>query len=104
MSFQGYQGEINPQVGHEIPGAKEVVQMMQLTQVQLAQIVSSAVSQALTQYVQQIANNPPIAAAASAAAVQQVQTPIISMYPYWRGTVQFNHWLTSCKSAEHASR
>ena len=49
---------MNPQVGHEIPGEKEGAQMMQLTQVQLAQIVSSAVSQALTQYVQQTASSP----------------------------------------------
>ena len=34
-------------VGHEVPGAEEGAQMMQLIQVQLAQIVSSAVSQAL---------------------------------------------------------
>ena len=67
---------MNPQVGHEIPGAEEGAQMMQLTQVQLAQIVSSVVSQALTQYVQQTANNPLIAAASSTAVVQQVQTPI----------------------------
>ena len=51
MSFQGYQGKVNPQVGHEIPGAEERGQMMQLTQIQLAQIVSSAVSQVLTQHV-----------------------------------------------------
>ena len=50
--------------------------MMQLTQGQLVQIVSSAASQALAQHVQQIANNPPIVAAASTAAVQQVQAPI----------------------------
>ena len=50
--------------------------MMQLTQVQLAQIVSSSLSQALTQHVQQTANDPPIAAAASTAAVQQVHTSI----------------------------
>ena len=43
---------------------------------QLAHIVSSAVSQALTQHVQQTANNPPIAAAASTFAIQQIQTPI----------------------------
>ena len=71
ISFQSYQGEVNPQVGHEIPGAEEGAQMMQLTQVQLAQIVFSAMSKALTQYVQQRANNPPLAAAASTAAVQQ---------------------------------
>ena len=31
MSFKGYQEEVNPQVGHEIPGAEEGAQMMQLT-------------------------------------------------------------------------
>ena len=49
---------------------------MQLTQEQLAQIVNRAVSQALTQHSQQTANNSPLAAAASTAAVQQVQSPI----------------------------
>ena len=49
MSFQCYQGEVNPQIGHTIPGADEGAQMMQLTQVQLAQIISSAVSQAVNQ-------------------------------------------------------
>ena len=48
-SFQGYKGEVNPQVGQGIPGAEEGAQMMQLTQVQIVQIFSSAVSQALTQ-------------------------------------------------------
>ena len=84
MSFQGYQEEVSLQVGHEIPGAEEGVQMMQLTQVQLAQIVSSAVSQALTQHVRQTANNPPVAAAAASTAAEQwVQTPIkLNVYPY----------------------
>ena len=63
MSFQGYQGEVNPQVGHEIPGAEDGTQMMQLAQAQLAQMVSSAVSQALTKHVQQTASNPPLAVA-----------------------------------------
>ena len=67
---------MNPQVGQEISGVEEGAYMMQLAQVQLAQIVSSAVSQVLTQHVQQTANNPSIAAAASIAAVQHVQTPI----------------------------
>ena len=49
---------------------------MQLTQVQLAQIVSSAVSQVLSQRVQQTAKNPSIVATTSTTAVQQVQTPI----------------------------
>ena len=75
MPFQGYQREANPQVGHEIPGAEEGTQMM-LTQVQLAQKGSSTVSQALTQHVQQTAKNPPLAATASTAAVQQIQTSI----------------------------
>ena len=57
MSFQGYQGKGNPQVGHEIQGAEEGAQMMQLTQAQLAQIVTNAVSQALTKDVQQPLNN-----------------------------------------------
>ena len=74
MSFQGYQREMNSQVGHEIPGAEEGTQTMQLTQVQLAQVVISAVSQALaTQHVQHTVNNQPIVAAASTSAVQQVQ-------------------------------
>ena len=64
---------MNPQVGHEIPAAEEGIQMMQLIQVQLAQIVSGAVSQALTQHVQQTASNPPQVAAASTAAVQEVK-------------------------------
>ena len=88
MSFQVYQREVNPQVGHEIPGAEEEVQMMQLTQVQLAQIVSSAVSQALTQHVRQTASNLPLAAAASTAAVQQGQSPTKSEIPASRVIVQ----------------
>ena len=49
MSFEDYQGEVNPQVGHEIPGADDGSQKMQLTQVQLTR---SAVSQVLTQQMQ----------------------------------------------------
>ena len=75
---------MNRQVGHEIPGVDKRGQMMQLTQVQLAQIVSSTVSQALIQHLQQIAN-PPKAAAASTAAVQQVQTPIKFDVPVFEG-------------------
>ena len=41
MSFQSYQGKVNPQVGNEIPGAKEGAQMMELIQVQAVQIVGS---------------------------------------------------------------
>ena len=93
MPFQGYQGELNRQVGHKIPGAEEVAQMMQVTQVQLAQIVSSDVSQALTPHAQQTANNPSIAAAESTAAVQQVQTPIKFDVPVLRDGSAAS-WLT----------
>ena len=61
MSFQDYQGEVDPQVEHEVPGAEFRAHMMQLTQIQLVQIVSSAVCQALTQQMQQIYNQPPSA-------------------------------------------
>ena len=93
MPFQGYQGEVNPQVGHETSGAAEGAQMMQLTQAQLAQIVSSAVSQALTQYAQQTASNPPLAAAASAVAVQEEQPPIKFGVPVFEGDSTAS-WLT----------
>ena len=87
MSFQSYQGEVNPQVGHEIAMAEEGAQMMmQLTQSQLVQIVNSSVSQALTQHAQQTANDQPLAAAASTAAVQQqVQSPIKFDVPVFEG-------------------
>ena len=49
MYFQDYQGEVDPHVEHEIPGTEFRAHMTQLTQIQLAQIVSSAVCQALTQ-------------------------------------------------------
>ena len=52
MSFQGNQGKVDPQVGHEIPGADDGAQVVQLTQMQIARIVSNAVSQALTHQVQ----------------------------------------------------
>ena len=103
MSFRGYQGEVNPHVGHEIPGAGEGAQMMQLTQVQSAQIVSSAVSHALTQHVQQTATNPPIAAAASTAAVQQVQTPIKFDVPIFEGDSAAS-WLTLSQRVVHQAR
>ena len=50
MFFQGNQGEVDPLVGvgHEIPGADDGAQEIQMTQTQIAQIVSNAVSQALT--------------------------------------------------------
>ena len=62
MSFQGYQGEVNPQGGPDSLGPDVGTQLLQLSQVQLERIVSSAVSQALTQQIQHM--------------VQPVQTPI----------------------------
>ena len=59
--------------------------MTQLTQVRLAQIVSSILSKAPTQNVHQTANNQPIAAAASTPAVQQVQTPMMFDVPVFEG-------------------
>ena len=55
MSFQGNQGEVDPLVGvgHEISGADDGAQVVQLTQIEIAQIVSNAVSQALTHQIQQ---------------------------------------------------
>ena len=49
MSFQGNQEELDPLVGvgHENPGADDGAQVVQLTQLQIAQIVNNAVSQAL---------------------------------------------------------
>ena len=50
MSAQGTLGEVDPLVGvgHEIIGANDGAQVIQLTQVQIAQIVGNAVSQTLT--------------------------------------------------------
>ena len=47
MSFQGNQNDVDSLVGHEIPGADDGAQVVRLTQKQIAQLVSSAVSQAL---------------------------------------------------------
>ena len=71
---------------------------MQLTQVQLVQIVSSAVSQALTQQMQQRGNNPPSATVAnhvpqSNTIVQQVQSPIKVVVSALEGDSAAN-WLT----------
>ena len=83
MSAQGTQGEVDPLVGvgHDIPGASDGAQVIQLTQVQIVQIVSNAVSQALTHQKRQLGNSPPPATAANQAtqnttAAQQFQTPI----------------------------
>ena len=92
MFFQGTQGEVDPLVGvgHEIPGANDGAQVVQLTQVQIAQIVSNAVSQALTHQIQQLENSPPSATAANhvtqnTTAAQQFQTPIKFDVPAFEG-------------------
>ena len=90
MSFQGYQGKVNPQVGHEIPGAKEGAHMMQLSQEQLTQMVTSAMTQALTQHMQQTGSNPPLAITTShvtqnTATEQQVLSPTKFGIPTFEG-------------------
>ena len=62
MSAQSTQGEVVAGVGDDIPGANDGAQVVQLTQVEIAQIVSNAVSQALTRQM--------------LTAAQQFQTPI----------------------------
>ena len=79
MSFQGNQGDVDPQAGHEIPGAGGGAQVVQLTQMQIALIVSNAVGQALTHQMQQIGNIPPSAGnyvPQNTTAAQQFQTSI----------------------------
>ena len=73
---------------------------MQLTQAQLVQILCSAWSQALTQHVQQTANNPPLAATVSAAAIQQVQSPIKFDVPVFEGDSAAS-WLTWSQRVIH---
>ena len=92
MSFQGNQGEVYPLVGvgYEIPGADDGAQVVQLTQIQIAQIVSNAVNQALTHQIQQLGNSPPLATAANhvtqnTTAAQQFQTPIKFDVPAFEG-------------------
>ena len=92
MSAQGTQGEVDPLVGvgHEIPGANDGAQVIQLTQVQIAQILSNAVSQALTHQIQQLGNSLPSAIAANhvmqnTTAAQQFQTSIKFDVPTFEG-------------------
>ena len=53
MSFQGNQREVDSLVGHETPEVDDGAQVVRLTQIQIAQIVSNAVTQALTHQMQQ---------------------------------------------------
>ena len=98
MSFQGNQGEVDPQVGHEIPRAEDGAQVVQLAQMQIAQIVSNAVSQALTHQMQHIGNSPPSATAANyvpqdTIVAQQFQTSRKSDVPAFEGDSTAS-WLT----------
>ena len=98
MSFQGNQGEIDPQEGHDIPGADDDAQVVQLTQMQNAQIVSNAVSQVLTHNMQQIGNSLSSATAANyvpqnTTAAQQNQTSIKFDLPAFEGHSTAS-WLT----------
>ena len=92
MSAQGTQGEVDPLVGvgHEIPGANDGAQVIQLTQVEIAQIVSNAVSQALTHQIQQLGNILLSTTAANhvtqnTSAAQQFQSPIKFDVPAFEG-------------------
>ena len=69
-----------------------------MTQIQIAQIVCNAVSQALTHQMQQIRNSPPSATAANhvtqnITAAQQFQTPIKFDIPAFEGD-STSSWLT----------
>ena len=89
MPFQGNQGEVDSLVGHGIRGADDGTQVVQLTQIQIAQIVSNAVSQALTHQMQQIAQI--VSNAVSQALTHQAQQfrhPSSSMYQHSRVIVQ----------------
>ena len=90
MFFQGNQREADPQVGHEIRGAHDSAKVVQLTQMQIAQIASNTVGQALTHQMQQIGNSPPSATAANyvpqnTTAAQQFQTYIKYDVPAFEG-------------------
>ena len=90
MSFQGNQGEVDLQVGHEVPGADDGAQVVQSTQMKIAQIVSNAVSQALTHQMQQIGNSPSSATAANYVPqnTNRFKHPSSSIYQHSRVIVQ----------------
>ena len=91
MSFQGNQGEVDPLVGvgHEIPGEDDGAQLVQLTQIQISQIVSNAVSQALTHQ--------------TLTAAQQFQTPIKFDVPAFEGDSTAS-WLTWSQRVVYQAR
>ena len=100
MSFESNQGQVDSsvRVGHEISGANDCAQVVQLMRIQIAQIASNAVSQALTHQVQQLGNSPPSATATNhvtqnTTAAQQFQTPIKFVVPAFEGDSTAS-WLT----------
>ena len=99
MSFQGNQGEVDPQVGHEVHGADDGAQVVHLTQMQIAQIVSNAVSQGLTTHHMQQKRNSPLSATAANHVPQntttapQFQTSIKFDVPAFEGDSTAS-WLT----------
>ena len=98
MPFQVNQGEVDPQVGHETPVADDGAQVVQLTRMQIAQIVSNAVSQALTHQMQQKINSPLSATVANyvpqnTTTAQQFQTSIKFDVPTFEGD-RTSSWLT----------
>ena len=100
MSAQGTQGEVDPLVGvgHEISGANDGAQVIQLTHVEIAQIVSNAVSQALTHQIQQLGNSIPSTTTANhvtrnTSAAQQIQPPMKFDVPGFEGDSTAS-WLT----------
>ena len=108
ISVQGNQGEVNPQKGHEISGADDGAQVVQLRQMQIAQIVSNAVSQVPTHQMQQIGNSPPSATAANyvlqnITAAQQFQTFIKFNVPAFEG-VKTTSWLTWSQRVMYQAR
>ena len=90
MSFQDNQGAVDTQVGHETPGADDGAQVVQ-TPVQIAQIVSNGVSQALTHQTQQLREK--VRTVVSETFLQQVQTPIKYDVPAFEGENTAS-WLT----------
>ena len=85
MPFQGNQGEVDSLVEHEIPGADDGAQVVQLTQIHIAQIVSNAESQALTHQ------------------IQQFQTPIKFNVPAFEGDSTAS-WLTWSRRVLYQAR
>ena len=83
-------------------------QVVQLTQMQIAQIVSNAVSQALIHQMQQGGNNPPSATAAdyvpqNITLAQQVQTSIKFDVPPFEGDSTAS-WCTWCLRVLYQAR